>query len=117
MNRSCFATDVNHLERSPDIIRTNLQTKFHEDWTKMKQCPAPWRPYFLTNHDHCFKLCQAIIRTNVLTKNYKNWTKNVTLRKNAPPHVGHIFRKQKPFHKDLTIKNTSREFAMTNALN
>ncbi|KAH3754939.1 hypothetical protein DPMN_189619 [Dreissena polymorpha] len=60
-----------------------------------------------------------IIRTNLLTK------------KNAPPHVGHIFQKLKPvlnsaelslealvkFHKDLTINVTSREVAIKNALN
>ncbi|KAH3754960.1 hypothetical protein DPMN_189640 [Dreissena polymorpha] len=72
-----------------------------------------------------------IIRTNLLTKFHEDWTKIVLKKENAPPHVGHIFRKQKPvlnsaklslealakFHKDLTINVTSKEFAMKNALN
>ncbi|KAH3842481.1 hypothetical protein DPMN_115977 [Dreissena polymorpha] len=42
------------LELIQEIIRTNVLTKFHEDWTinvtpRVKNCLAPWGPYFSTN--------------------------------------------------------------------
>ncbi|KAH3706977.1 hypothetical protein DPMN_066368 [Dreissena polymorpha] len=72
----------------PDIIKTNVLTKFHEDWKKYmtsrsvnkEKCPPP-----------------AIIRTNVLTKFHKDWTINVNsielTRKNAPHPGGHAFQR------------------------
>ncbi|KAH3696142.1 hypothetical protein DPMN_083605 [Dreissena polymorpha] len=61
-------------------IKTNLFTKFHDDWAKI-----------VTSRE-----------TNVLTKFHENWAKNVTSRvftcfhyihieKNAPPTGGHVF--------------------------
>ncbi|KAH3873329.1 hypothetical protein DPMN_036562 [Dreissena polymorpha] len=59
----------------PYIYKTNLFTKFHDDWAKnvtsrvfTKNCPP-----------------------NVLTKFHENWANNVTSRKNAPPTGGHVF--------------------------
>ncbi|KAH3801564.1 hypothetical protein DPMN_155219 [Dreissena polymorpha] len=67
----------------PDIMRTNVLTKFHEDWKKYmtkEKCPPP-----------------AIIRTNVLTKFHKDWTINVNsielTRKNALQPGGHAFQR------------------------
>ncbi|KAH3839970.1 hypothetical protein DPMN_113411 [Dreissena polymorpha] len=70
------------------IIRTNILTKFHKDWTTLcinvnlrLNCPASWRSYF--------------IRKNVLTKFHEDRTKSKTsrvlTRKTAPPTGGHVF--------------------------
>ncbi|KAH3807964.1 hypothetical protein DPMN_136312 [Dreissena polymorpha] len=85
----------------PYIYKTNLFTKFHDDWAKnvtsspfyyiniRKTAPSPWQPCFSTE-------------TKVLTKFHENLAKNVTSRvltcfhyihieKNAPPTGGHVF--------------------------
>ncbi|KAH3704061.1 hypothetical protein DPMN_079116 [Dreissena polymorpha] len=79
---------------------TNVLTKFHEDWTKnvisrVKNCPAPWRPCFFTDLDH-FELIQDINKTNVLTKFHDNWAKIVPSRpynEYCPPPGGHVFQR------------------------
>ncbi|KAH3830459.1 hypothetical protein DPMN_103703 [Dreissena polymorpha] len=64
----------------PYIYKTNLFTKFHDDWAK-----------YVTSSE-----------TNVLTKFHENWAKNVTsivftcfhfihIEKNALPTGGHVF--------------------------
>ncbi|KAH3737459.1 hypothetical protein DPMN_044052 [Dreissena polymorpha] len=63
------------FELVQDIIGMNLLTKFHEDQTinvtsRVKKCPAPWQPCFLSKH---------IIETNLLTI-FHDWTINVASR-------------------------------------
>ncbi|KAH3802278.1 hypothetical protein DPMN_155951 [Dreissena polymorpha] len=95
------------------IIRTNLLTKFHDNWTMNVvsrvftrfyysyikiNAPPPCRPCFSTNH---------IIGTNLLTKFHEDRTINVAYRvltrKNAPPPGGHT-----KFHDDWNINVASR---------
>ncbi|KAH3730651.1 hypothetical protein DPMN_056642 [Dreissena polymorpha] len=62
---------------SPTIIRTNVLTKFHEDWSihvtsrMLIRKYALWRPCFSTNLNH--------FQTLVI-KFHKDWTINVTSR-------------------------------------
>ncbi|KAH3798528.1 hypothetical protein DPMN_152128 [Dreissena polymorpha] len=81
------------------IIKTNVQTKFHEDWSinvtprvlTRQNCPAPCRPCFLLILT-IFKLNRRIQEINVLTKFHEDWTKNVTSRaENCPAPGGHVF--------------------------
>ncbi|KAH3832728.1 hypothetical protein DPMN_106022 [Dreissena polymorpha] len=66
-----------------NIYKTNLFTKFHDDWAKN-----------VTSRVHVIQLTGTIFlfnfrikETNVLTKFHDNWAKN----KNAPPTGGHFF--------------------------
>ncbi|KAH3887326.1 hypothetical protein DPMN_011342 [Dreissena polymorpha] len=56
-----------------DIPKTNLLTKFHEDWRKM---PRPWRPFFQLTST-IFELFQDITATHLLAKLHEDRTKNV----------------------------------------
>ncbi|KAH3787962.1 hypothetical protein DPMN_166089 [Dreissena polymorpha] len=104
-----------------DIIRTNLLTKFHEDWTfnvasrpNKEKCPAPGGHVFKATKS-IFKLIQDIIGTNLLTNFHDdreiNVTSRVLTRKNAPPPwwpyiIGmNLLTK---FHEDGTINVVSR---------
>ncbi|KAH3801705.1 hypothetical protein DPMN_155366 [Dreissena polymorpha] len=99
----------------PDIIRTNVLTKFHEDWgkymTSREKCPPPAiiRTNVLTKKNaphpggHAFqrtgtilKLSREIMRENILTK------------KNAPPPTNFRTNVMTKFHKDLNINVTYR---------
>ncbi|KAH3868976.1 hypothetical protein DPMN_032131 [Dreissena polymorpha] len=82
----------------PYIHKTNLFTKFHDDWAKN-----------VTSRDHVIQLIRTIFElnshikeTNVLTKFQEHWAKIVTSRmftcfhyihkeKNAPPTGGNVF--------------------------
>ncbi|KAH3715817.1 hypothetical protein DPMN_058530 [Dreissena polymorpha] len=104
---------VTILELSRAVIRTNLRTKFHEDWTinmtsrvlTMKIATHPGGHVFQRtgaifnfslanirtnidyNCDSYIKTAQpigVIIETNVMTKFREDWTINVTSRKNCP---------------------------------
>ncbi|KAH3815887.1 hypothetical protein DPMN_144423 [Dreissena polymorpha] len=67
----------------PGSHDTNVLTKFHENWAKIENCPANWRPY--------------INKTNVLTKFHDDLANMVTskvfTRKTAPPIGGHVFQR------------------------
>ncbi|KAH3883534.1 hypothetical protein DPMN_007493 [Dreissena polymorpha] len=108
--------------RVENIIWTNLLTKFHEDHTvnvdSRENCPAPWKPCFLSKHNY------------YLTKFHEDWTINVAsrvlTRKNAPPPGGHVFKATKTiyeliqdiigtnlltkFHEDQTVNVDSRPY-------
>ncbi|KAH3853988.1 hypothetical protein DPMN_096526 [Dreissena polymorpha] len=77
-----------------DINKTNVYTKFHDDWAKIVTSRVITRTIFELN--------SHIKETNVLTKFHENWAKNVTSRvftcfhyiqieKNALPTCGHVF--------------------------
>ncbi|KAH3823101.1 hypothetical protein DPMN_124899 [Dreissena polymorpha] len=114
------------FELVQDIIRTNVLTKFHEDWTinltsTVKTAPPPGGHVFLPTGT-IFKLVKNFIGTHVPTKFHDDWTKNVTSRPyyencHAPWHPGfsttrsifelvqdingtHVLTK---FHEDWTI--------------
>ncbi|KAH3893693.1 hypothetical protein DPMN_017843 [Dreissena polymorpha] len=91
------------------IIKTNVQTKFHEDWTinvtpgvlTSKTALPPGGHVFLPIRT-IFKLNRRIQKKKVLTKFHEDWTKNVTstaftcfhyihIEKTAPPPGGHDF--------------------------
>ncbi|KAH3825951.1 hypothetical protein DPMN_127838 [Dreissena polymorpha] len=82
----------------PYIYKTNLFTKFHDDWAKN----VTSRVHVIQLTATIFQLNSCIKETNVLTKFHENWAKNVTSRvftcfpsihieKNAPPTGGHVF--------------------------
>ncbi|KAH3889176.1 hypothetical protein DPMN_013226 [Dreissena polymorpha] len=86
------------LPHPPDIYKTNLFTKFHDDWAKN----VTSRVHVIQLTGTIFQLNSRIKESNVLTKFHENWTKNVTSRmftcfhythieKNAPPTDGHVF--------------------------
>ncbi|KAH3785138.1 hypothetical protein DPMN_163223 [Dreissena polymorpha] len=97
------------FELVQDIIRTNVLTKFHEDWTlnltyTVKTAPPPGGHVFLPTGT-IFELVKDFIGTHVPTKFHDDWTKNVTsrvlTRKTAtPPGI--------QFHEDWTINVTSK---------
>ncbi|KAH3728358.1 hypothetical protein DPMN_054312 [Dreissena polymorpha] len=116
----------------PYIIRTNVLTKFHEDWTinltsTEKTAPPPGGHVFLPT-GIIFELVKDLIGTHVPTKFHDDWTKNITSRVfnkencHAPWHAGfsttrsifklvqdingtHVLTK---FHEDWTINVTSK---------
>ncbi|KAH3864095.1 hypothetical protein DPMN_027109 [Dreissena polymorpha] len=80
------------------IYKTNLFTKFHDDWAKN----VTSRVHVIQLTGTIFQLNSRIKETNVLTKFHENWAKNVTSRvftcfhyihieKNDPPTGGHVF--------------------------
>ncbi|KAH3787068.1 hypothetical protein DPMN_165187 [Dreissena polymorpha] len=92
------------FELVQDIIRTNVLTKFHEDWTinltsTVKTAPPPGGHVFLPTGT-IFELVKDFIGTHVPTKFHDDWTKNVTsrvlTRKTATPPGTQ-------FHEDWTI--------------
>ncbi|KAH3704935.1 hypothetical protein DPMN_079997 [Dreissena polymorpha] len=104
--RPCFSSNRNYFELVQDIIRTNVLTKFHKDWTINAQTLS------------IFELIQDIVKTNVLTKFHEDWTINVTFRvltsfhyrymKNAPWWQYTIETNlQTKFHEDPTMNQAS----------
>ncbi|KAH3841755.1 hypothetical protein DPMN_115234 [Dreissena polymorpha] len=92
------------FELVQDIIRTNVLTKFHEDWTinltfTVKTAPPPGGHVFLPTGT-IFELVKDFIGTHAPTKFHDDWTKNVTsrvlTRKTATPSGTQ-------FHEDWTI--------------
>ncbi|KAH3791085.1 hypothetical protein DPMN_169296 [Dreissena polymorpha] len=93
-----------------DIVRKNVLTKFHEDWTINVTSRV------LTSH--------ISIGTHVLTEFHEDWTKNVTSRETDTPPGSHVFQPTRAifelvqdiiitnvltkFHEDWTINVTSR---------
>ncbi|KAH3770003.1 hypothetical protein DPMN_171282 [Dreissena polymorpha] len=88
------------------IYKTNLFTKFHDDWAKNVtsgvKLPPPPGSHVIQLTGTIFQLNFRIKETNVQTKFHENWAKNVTSRvftcfhcihieKNAPPTGGHVF--------------------------
>ncbi|KAH3885297.1 hypothetical protein DPMN_009290 [Dreissena polymorpha] len=95
----------------PYIYKTNLFTKFHDDWAKnvtsRVKLPPPRGSHVIQLSGTIFQLNSRIKETNVLTKFHENWAKN---RKNAPPTGGHVFS---PIR---TIFKLVREINKTNVL-
>ncbi|KAH3874412.1 hypothetical protein DPMN_037655 [Dreissena polymorpha] len=124
--KNCLAT------WQPYIIRTNVLTKFHEDWTinltsTVKTAPPLGGHVFLPT-GIIFELVKYFIGTHVPTKFHDDWTKNITSRVlnkencHTPWHAGfsttrsifklvqdinvtHVLTK---FHEDWTINVTSK---------
>ncbi|KAH3833756.1 hypothetical protein DPMN_107072 [Dreissena polymorpha] len=112
--------NVTIFELIQDIIKTNLLTIFHQDWTineasrvlTRKNAPPPGGHVFQPT-GIIFELVQDIIGMNLLTK------------KNAPPLGSHVFQANvtifkliqdiiktnllTKFHEDWTINVASRE--------
>ncbi|KAH3814797.1 hypothetical protein DPMN_143310 [Dreissena polymorpha] len=96
---------------------TNVMTKFHEEWTKIrllvltrKNAP-PTDGHVFQRTGTILELSRDIIRTNVMTKFHEDLTTNKTsrmlTRKTAPHPGGH-------FHKDQTINVASRVLTRQN---
>ncbi|KAH3728018.1 hypothetical protein DPMN_053963 [Dreissena polymorpha] len=80
-----------------DVYKTNLFTKFHDDWAKN----VTSRPCYSTDQNHFPTQLSYQGNKCVLTKFHENWAKNVTSRvftcfhyihieKNAPPTGSHV---------------------------
>ncbi|KAH3859185.1 hypothetical protein DPMN_101901 [Dreissena polymorpha] len=92
----CFLTHRDHLQTHLRYIyKTNLFTKFHDDWannvTSRVKLPPPHGSHVIQLTGTIFQLNSCIKETNILTKFHENLAKNVTSRKNAPPTGGHVF--------------------------
>ncbi|KAH3804592.1 hypothetical protein DPMN_132879 [Dreissena polymorpha] len=81
------------FELNQDIHKTNVLTKFHDDWTKYvtsrEKDPPPGGYVFLPIRT-IFELNSRIQETNVLTKFHKDWAKNVSPRLFTCFHYIHI---------------------------
>ncbi|KAH3873048.1 hypothetical protein DPMN_036273 [Dreissena polymorpha] len=88
------------------IHKTNVLTKFHDDWTKnvtsKEKDPSPRAAMFFLPIRTIFRLNRRIQETNVLTKFHKDWAKNGSSRlftcfyyihiyKTATPPGSHVF--------------------------
>ncbi|KAH3727520.1 hypothetical protein DPMN_053459 [Dreissena polymorpha] len=130
-----FQANVTIFELIQDINKTNLLTKFHEDWTiyvasrvlTRKKAPPPGGHVFQETKT-IFELIHNIIGTNLLTKFHEdlkiNVTSRVLTRKNAPPPWRPCFSTNRhrfeliqgiigmnlltEFHEDRTINVASR---------
>ncbi|KAH3832560.1 hypothetical protein DPMN_105851 [Dreissena polymorpha] len=105
--QSCLLTHQDHLQTHLRYLyKTNLFTKFHDDWAKnvtsRETAPPPAGSHVIQLTGTIFQLNTRIKETNVLTKFNENWAKNVTsgvftffhyihIEKNAPPTGGHVF--------------------------
>ncbi|KAH3748688.1 hypothetical protein DPMN_183137 [Dreissena polymorpha] len=116
--------------RPPDIIGTNLLTKFHEDrtvnfyYSHIRKYAPPLGSHFFQANIIIFELIQDIIETNLLTEFHEDWTINVASREKCPAPGGHVFKATKTifeliqdiigtnlltkFHDDRKINVTSR---------
>ncbi|KAH3850116.1 hypothetical protein DPMN_092522 [Dreissena polymorpha] len=78
-----------------NIIKTNILTKFHKDWTKNEKCPAPGRHIFQPT-GRIVQHVKDIIRTNFGSKFHEYQTINVAFRvltrKNATPTCANVFQ-------------------------
>ncbi|KAH3701916.1 hypothetical protein DPMN_076912 [Dreissena polymorpha] len=109
---------VKTVPHPPDIYKTNLFTKFHDDWANN----VTSRPCYSTDINHFqTQLLYHGNKINVLTKFHENWAKNVTSRvftcfhnihieKNALPTGAHVFSLI------WTIFNLVRDINKTNVL-
>jgi len=118
-----------------DIVRTNVLTKFHEDWTinvtsrvltrfyysHIRKTAPPLGGHVFHPTETIFELVQDFIGTHVPTKFHEDWTKNVTsrvltrfylshIRKTAPPPGSHVFQQTR------TIFKLIRDIIRTNIL-
>ncbi|KAH3877357.1 hypothetical protein DPMN_001220 [Dreissena polymorpha] len=89
-----FQANIIIFKLIQEIIKTNLLTKFHKDWTinvaSREKCPAPGGHVFKATKT-IFKLIQDFLGTNLLTKFHDdqkiNVTSRVLTRKIVPPHI------------------------------
>ncbi|KAH3857359.1 hypothetical protein DPMN_099966 [Dreissena polymorpha] len=89
-----FQAKVTIFELIQDIIKTNLLTKFHENWT-------------INVASRCAQFAHLRGETNVLSKFHENWAKN---RKMPCPLVAMFF------HRIPTIFKLVRDINKTNVL-
>ncbi|KAH3820961.1 hypothetical protein DPMN_122714 [Dreissena polymorpha] len=91
VNKRCGHKNVLPPGCPLDIIRTNILTKFHEDWTKnvtsrlltRKNCPHPG--------DHVFQRTGAIFEL-IQDIFHEDWTINVNSRPTATPPGSHVLK-------------------------
>ncbi|KAH3721678.1 hypothetical protein DPMN_064625 [Dreissena polymorpha] len=113
-----------------DIYKTNLFTKFHDDWAKnvTSRVFTSFFYYITSPGSHVIQLTGTIFKvnshineTNVLTKFHENWVKNVTsrvftlfTRKTAQPTASQPYfigtKLLTKFHRNQTKNVASRVF-------
>ncbi|KAH3825016.1 hypothetical protein DPMN_126878 [Dreissena polymorpha] len=100
-----------------NIHKTNVLTKFHDDWAKncdllTVNCPVTLAAMFFQRTKTIFELTSRIYETNVLNKFQEDWTKNVTSRVFTCFHYIHIEKTVPP----PTIFELVRYIYKTNVL-
>ncbi|KAH3747421.1 hypothetical protein DPMN_181847 [Dreissena polymorpha] len=130
-----FHANVTIFKLILDIIKTNLLTIFHQDWTINVKNAPPLSCHVFQAKVTIFELIQDISGTNLLSKFHEDRKINVAsrvltrfeyshIRKNAPPPGGHVFQPTSiifelvqdiiginvltKFHEDQTINVASR---------
>ncbi|KAH3776567.1 hypothetical protein DPMN_177996 [Dreissena polymorpha] len=111
----CFFFQIRTIfELNHCIQKTNIMTKFHEDWAKyvssrlftIEKCPTPWRP--------CFPPIMTILKLakNVTSRVFTSWRPCFFTDPNhfrtQPSHPGNKYSNQ--FHEHCTTNVTSRVF-------
>ncbi|KAH3889038.1 hypothetical protein DPMN_013085 [Dreissena polymorpha] len=97
-----------------DINKTNILTKFHDDWAKIvtsrvftrNTAPPPGGHVFQWT-ETIFELNLHIIKTNILTKLHEDWVSNVTSTVFTSIIGTNVLTK---FHEDWTINMAFRVF-------
>ncbi|KAH3831630.1 hypothetical protein DPMN_104900 [Dreissena polymorpha] len=96
----------------PYIYKTNLFTKFHDDWANNVTSRVFTSFFLLYKYNHViqltgtiFKLNSNIKETNVLTKFHENWAKNVTSR------IWTIFEPVRDINKTNVLTNFHDDWA------
>ncbi|KAH3848341.1 hypothetical protein DPMN_090701 [Dreissena polymorpha] len=83
-----FSVITTIFKLNQEIHKTNVLTKFHDDWTKLNTAPLPGCHVFQRTGT-IFELHQHIIKTNILT-NFKLYpTRNVASRVFTRQNVDH----------------------------
>ncbi|KAH3738906.1 hypothetical protein DPMN_045549 [Dreissena polymorpha] len=85
----------------PYIYKTNLFTKFHDEWANN----VTSRVHVIQMTGTIFELNSCIKETNVLTKFNENWAKNVTSRVEKCPPTGTIFNLVRDINKTNVLTN------------
>ncbi|KAH3869623.1 hypothetical protein DPMN_032792 [Dreissena polymorpha] len=93
-----------------NIYKTNLFTKFHDDWAK-NQTSRLKLSHVIQLTGTIFDLSSYIKETNVLTKFHENWAKNVTTIRKMPHPLAAMF-----FSQIWTIFELVRDINKTNVL-
>ncbi|KAH3890918.1 hypothetical protein DPMN_015008 [Dreissena polymorpha] len=96
--RPCFFTDLDYFQLVRDINKTNVLTKFHDDWAKIVTSRVFTRNTAPPPGGHC---SQGIIGTNVLTKFHEDRTINVASRVFTRQMLTTDVRRTKVNHKSL----------------
>ncbi|KAH3844257.1 hypothetical protein DPMN_086513 [Dreissena polymorpha] len=116
-----FQRSVTIFELGPEIIKTNVLTKFHVDWTTKNvtsrvltmKTELPSGGHIFQGTRTILELGKTIIRTNVRSK-FEDWTINLTstrlFRKTAQCSGGHVFQQTEDIFKQSFLLTSLSHF-------